>query len=182
MANEITYHSAADSGSTVYAMLENTSGQVWNGAAFEAPASGNWGDYDIPLTEAATSTGIFRASMPGAAAGTYSYVIRLQAGASPAVTDSVLGTTRWFYWSGSAVQSAAEVLLSARSEPAQGAPAVNATALVKLDYLYKNWRNRKVQSSSEFDLYADDAVTVDHKATFSDNGTTATKGEMGTGP
>lgn len=183
MANEITYHSAADSGNTVYAMLENTVGQVWNGSTFEAPASGNWGNYDIPMTEAATSTGIFRADMPGASAGTYSYTIRLQAGGSPAVTDAVLGgTTQLFYWDGSSVLSAAEALLTARAEPGQGAPLVNATALAKLDYLYKNWRNKKTQTASEFDLYNDAGDTVDQKATVSDDGTTATKGEIATGP
>jgi hypothetical protein len=103
MANELTYHSAANSGDTLYAQLENTVGQLWNGSAFEAPVSGSWTNYDIAMTEQATSTGIFRASMPAAAAGGYTFVVRKQAGGSPAVGDIVLGSSQLFYWDGSAV-------------------------------------------------------------------------------
>lgn len=68
-----------------------------------------------------------------------------------------------------------------RGEPDQGAPPVNPDAMTKIDYLFKNWRNKKTQTSSEFKLFADDASTVDQKASVSDDTTTATKGEMGTG-
>src|SRR5262245_22912673 len=69
-----------------------------------------------------------------------------------------------------------------RAEPGQGTPPATTTALAKLDYLYKAWRNRTTQTASQYSLYADDAATVDHKATFSDNGTTADRGEVATGP
>jgi hypothetical protein len=68
-----------------------------------------------------------------------------------------------------------------RGEPGQGAPPVNPDLATKIDYLFKNWRNKKTQTSTEFKIYADDATTADHKAAVSDDGTTATKGEMGTG-
>jgi len=74
------------------------------------------------------------------------------------------------------------VLTTARAEPAQGAPAASLTMLQKLDYLYKDWRNRKTQTATGYALYADDATTVDHKATFTDDGTTADRGEMSAGP
>jgi hypothetical protein len=63
-----------------------------------------------------------------------------------------------------------------RAEPGQGAPAASTSALAKLDYLYKAWRNKKEQT--EHKLFADDASTVDQKTTVSDNGTTTTVGEM----
>ena len=67
------------------------------------------------------------------------------------------------------------------AEPGQGAPAATASLSAKLNYLYKAWRNKKTQTASEFKLYADDAATVDQKATVSDDSTTTTVDEMGTG-
>ncbi len=180
MSNELTYHSAADTGSTVYAMLENVTGKLWNGSVFQDPVSGSWGDYDLPMSEQATSTGIFRADMPSVSAGAYSYVVRLQAGGSPAVGDLVLGGSGLFTWDGSAMVTAATLLLAARAEPGQGAPAVNASILAKIDYLFKSWRNKKTQDATNWKLYNNAGDTVDQKATVSDDGTT-TKGEMGTG-
>lgn len=74
------------------------------------------------------------------------------------------------------------ILQDARAEPGQGTPAVNASLAVKIDYLYKAWRNRSTQTSSQYSLYGDDATTVHQKASFSDNGTTADRGEVATGP
>jgi hypothetical protein len=68
-----------------------------------------------------------------------------------------------------------------RGEPGAGAPPVNPDAMTKLDYLYKAWRNKKEQTSSAFSLYDDAGTTVDHQATVSDDGTTATFGEVGAG-
>lgn len=68
------------------------------------------------------------------------------------------------------------------AEPAQGAPAATASLVTKIGFLYKNWRNRKTQSATTFRLYNDDAATVDHKTTVSDNGTTAGKSEFLSGP
>jgi len=68
-----------------------------------------------------------------------------------------------------------------RGEPGSGAPPVNPDAMTKLDYLYKAWRNKKEQTSAAFSLYDDAGTTVDHQATVSDDGTTATFGEIGAG-
>lgn len=68
------------------------------------------------------------------------------------------------------------------AEPGQEAPAATNTLAKKIGYLFKAWRNKKTQTSTERKLYADDATTVDQKATDSDDGTTFTKGELGTGP
>lgn len=76
----------------------------------------------------------------------------------------------------------ANSLTSNRSEPGQGAPAASTSALAKIDYLYKAWRNRKTQTSSAYKLYADDATTVDQKAAVSDDATTTDVGEIASGP
>jgi hypothetical protein len=68
------------------------------------------------------------------------------------------------------------------AEPAQGAPGATITLAAKIGYLYKAWRNKSTQTSSTYSLYADDASTVDHKSTVSDDGTTFTRGEVATGP
>lgn len=68
------------------------------------------------------------------------------------------------------------------AEPAQGTPAATATLAAKIGYLHKAWRNRNTQTATQYSLYNDDAVTIDHKATFADDGTTADRGEIATGP
>ena len=68
------------------------------------------------------------------------------------------------------------------AEPGQGAPAATASLAAKINYLYKSWRNKKTQTSTTRSLYNDAGDTVDQKATDSDDSTTFTKGELGTGP
>ena len=79
------------------------------------------------------------------------------------------------------VDSILAMLDDARTEPGQGAPPVNPDLATKIDYLYKAWRNKKTQTSSETKVFADDGTTIDHKASISDDGTTTTVDEMGTG-
>lgn len=69
-----------------------------------------------------------------------------------------------------------------RAEPGQGAPAVNADAMTKLDYLYKAWRNKKDNDGTTTNLYADDGTTVDQKQATSEAAGTVTKAEWVTGP
>lgn len=68
------------------------------------------------------------------------------------------------------------------AEPGQSNPAATATLAVKINYLYKAWRNKVTQTSSEYKLFNDDGTTVGQKASVSDNGTTFERGEIGTGP
>lgn len=68
------------------------------------------------------------------------------------------------------------------AEPPQGAPPATASLAAKLNYLYKAWRNKKTQTSTAFSLFADDTITVDQKATVSDDGTTFTHTEIAGGP
>lgn len=68
------------------------------------------------------------------------------------------------------------------AQPGQATPAATTTITLMVRYLYKAWRNQSKQTSSQYSLFNDDAVTVDQKATFADDGTTATTGEVTTGP
>lgn len=68
------------------------------------------------------------------------------------------------------------------AEPVQGTPGATITLAAKIGFLYKAWRNKTTQTATTYDLFNDDAATVDHKATVSDDGTTFTKGEVASGP
>ena len=68
------------------------------------------------------------------------------------------------------------------AEPAQGTPAATTTLAAKINFLFKAWRNRTTQTATQYSLYADDALTVDHKAAVSDDATTFDRGEIATGP
>lgn len=80
------------SGATLYAIIRNADGEVWNGAAFEAYVTANLGNYDVALTEQGTASRYYAVAMPAVVAGLYSIVAFVRAGASPAETDSVVGT------------------------------------------------------------------------------------------
>ncbi len=97
MTNEL--HVETTSGLNVYVNLLNSTGQAYNGSAFETIAGANWMDYAIAATEAAG--GIYLADMPAVAAGAYSYVAYSRAGEDPAMTDTYRGTG-WLAWSGTA--------------------------------------------------------------------------------
>ena len=99
MANELVI--SHPTGATLYALLFDATGNVWNGSAFTAPGSAAWTDYDIAMTEVATATGVYRASMPAAVAGVYGWVVRKQAGGTPAVGDIAVGVGR-IEWNGTA--------------------------------------------------------------------------------
>lgn len=68
------------------------------------------------------------------------------------------------------------------SEIGQETPAATQSIRKMIAYLYKSWRNKKTQTATEFNLFADDGTTVDHKSTVSDSSGTTTVGEIVTGP
>lgn len=100
MANEIQI--VTDTGITVYCVLLNENGLIWNGAGFVAINAVDWLSYDILLTEA--TAGIYLANMPAATIGNYMYVAYEQIGVNPAITDNVKGTG-YLVWDGSSVIS-----------------------------------------------------------------------------
>jgi len=66
--------------------------------------------------------------------------------------------------------------------PGQLAPPLTPTFEEALAWIYKTLRNKKTQTSTTWSLYADNESTVDAKATVADDGTTASKAEIATGP
>ena len=98
MANELVIR--YPTGATLYAHLLDATGQIWNGAGWEAPQNANWLDYDLAMTEAGT-TGYYRVSMPAVDAGAYSFTILLQVGGGPVVGDTAIGEGS-IQWDGTA--------------------------------------------------------------------------------
>lgn len=66
--------------------------------------------------------------------------------------------------------------------PGQESPPLAPTFVQMMTWLYKVLRNRKQQTATQWQLLADDESTVDAKATVSDDGTTAVKQEIESGP
>lgn len=81
-----------------------------------------------------------------------------------------------------AIKVVTDKLDSAQAEPGQATPAVNETPLVKLAYLFKQWRNKSDNDGSTSQLYNDDTTTVDQKRAVSQSGGTVTKNEVAAGP
>lgn len=85
-------------GLSLYALIRDISGQVWNGSAFEAYNSAHWSTYAITLTEQ-TSSGYYKGSFPAAiAAGIYSFVVHQ---GSPATLGDPAVDRGTIDWSGS---------------------------------------------------------------------------------
>lgn len=90
-------------GKTIYFLVRNANGLIWNGSSFASYVTGNYATYPITGTEQGTS-GFYVGDMPGVAAGTYSVVAKQQAGGSPAETDFSVGSGN-IQWGGSTVQA-----------------------------------------------------------------------------
>lgn len=68
------------------------------------------------------------------------------------------------------------------AEPAQGALAATASLATKINCIYKFLRNKITTTSTQISVYDDAGTTIDHKSTISDDATTFTRGEFGSGP
>lgn len=191
MASELKHVDPGYTGSTLYAVLLDSSGQAYNGSTFEALTALNWATYDIALTEQA-SLGVFLGDMPAVAAGLYTVLIYDRAGGTPATTDEHIGTGS-MDWSGTAertllttAQVNAEVVdalnVDTFAEPGQGEPPATASLATKIGYLFKAWRNKSTQTATQYSLYNDAGDTIDQKAATSDDGTTFTRNKVGAGP
>lgn len=132
----------------------------------------------VIATDAITAAAIATDAI-GSAELAASAVTEIQSGLATSASISALNNL-------SAAQVNAEVVdalnVDTYAEPGQAAPGATVSLATKISYLYKAWRNRTTQTTTEYNLYGDDATTVDQKASFSDNGTTADRGEIATGP
>ena len=97
MAKEL--QTGTDSGLTIYSVLLNNEGEIYNGVDFESINALNWTTYDISMTEA--TAGIYLADMPMLNAGSYLYISYSQSGVNPAIADEQIGYG-FIAWDGSA--------------------------------------------------------------------------------
>lgn len=84
---------AYQSGATLYAVIHNKDGTVWNNinSDFESYNSANWAQYAVALTEQ-SSSGYYRASPPaGIGSALTTECIYSQVGGSPALSDAQPG-------------------------------------------------------------------------------------------
>lgn len=114
MANEI--HVDYESGKTLYAVRFSSAGQVAlsDGSSFE-----NWGanshdadDYDVALTEIGSGGSHYVGAFDGSSnisAGRYCIVVFVQAGASPADGDKIIGSGE-INWTGSGELTSDKIL------------------------------------------------------------------------
>lgn len=100
MASELSWRHQA-TGNTLYATIRSAARTMWNGSALETLTVANWGNYDIALTETPASSYFHVGTWPAAltTTGWYWVDFYLQAGGSPAISDTLLGTLI-VYWNG----------------------------------------------------------------------------------
>lgn len=98
-------HNAA--AATLYAIIRNDDGQIWEtvGPSFEAYSTANIANYDTALTEQGTASQFYTFTFPsGISAGVYSVAVYIQAGGSPAEGDIAVAEGE-VKWDGSAVEA-----------------------------------------------------------------------------
>lgn len=96
MANEVQVNYAA--GATVYFLVRNATGSIWNGSAFEAYVTANYTTYDVAMTQQGTASGFYAGNFPSTISpGVYSIVAKNQVGGTPAETDPTVavGDYQW---------------------------------------------------------------------------------------
>ena len=112
MANEI--HADYASGNTLYAVIRNLSGQVWQVAGHVFESWGTAGhtadDYDMALADCSGSryVGDFDADIPP---GPYFVQVFRQAGGDPADTDPLV-SSRFLLWTGTGELTATKLLVN----------------------------------------------------------------------
>jgi hypothetical protein len=177
---------SAVSGSTNYAVINNASGQRWNGTTFESFNGANWSAYVNPLTEdrfSGNGTGYYKAAFPGAiAAGRYTFTFYQQLGGSPALGDTTIGSGGPMYWTGAQEDQGSIVtvlaLLNATAIPElSGIPGPTPTLFQALMLLYMSLRNIHTATSSQESITNNAGSTIT-SAGLSDNGTTYTKAQF----
>lgn len=100
MSNEIN-HKYTFTGATLYFVVENSAGLIWNGTTFVSLAVADWANYDIAMTETPASGYRYLGSMPSVAAGKYTISVFRRLGSTPAINDELLAMGN-IGWTGSA--------------------------------------------------------------------------------
>lgn len=127
MANEIQV--PATSGASLYAVILNASGLVWDGGSFVIPSGSQWSSYALRLSEA-TATGLFESDFPVAITlmGRYGTVAYQQRDSIPSVGDPVAATGS-IDWAGTAVAVPVAADAQGRVTPAATPPTASEIAV-----------------------------------------------------
>lgn len=109
--SDTTVQALATVGATVYFLVLDEDGQVWNGSTWESIEADHWASYAVPMASAGGSA-IFEAQFPPAiTTGQYAITAFAQSGGSPSASDAAIG---YFYparWSGAFVSNPAAPIL-----------------------------------------------------------------------
>jgi hypothetical protein len=177
---------SAISGNTTYAVINNASGQRWNGTAFEAFNGANWSNYVNALIEdrySGNGTGYYKCAFPSAiVAGRYTFTFYQQLGGSPTFGDPTIGSGGPMFWTGTAEDQGTSVnvlaLLNATAMPElTGIPSATPTLFDALMLLYMSLRNAHLATSVQESI-SNSAGGVITTAVIGDNGTTYTKAKF----
>jgi len=107
----VTHTTGATVYGHIFAVSGSNDGKIADvvAQAFDAYATGDIADYDLPLTELGTASQVYQVAFPAwIAAGIYRVIFRVQSGGSPAETDTVL-ESRLVYWGGASFVDLSEV-------------------------------------------------------------------------
>ena len=139
MANDTSLRLPHPTGATIYTIIfaPGTTQTAWNGTAYATFAVASWTTFATSTPETPASSGFYVAAFPtSSAAGNYHWVHYLQAGASPASTDAVVGGNEG-YWDGSTFGNVgavtAEITLPATAPLGYG-PIGTGSVTVNQDY------------------------------------------------
>lgn len=158
MANEL--RTIDTSGKTVYAVITNTAGQIWNAAtpAFETITLANWANYGVTLAEQATC-GIYFGTFPAGIAtqGRFSVYMYEQKAGAAVPADTVIATGP-IDWTGTYALN----LSVARIDLTQLVPTSNTAQTVgdSLNAARADGFGKWVQSGTTLTLYAADGTTA----------------------
>lgn len=130
MANEI--QGAFRTGRTVYALIRNQAGQIWNGTAMVSYVSGNYSLYPVTMTEQGTS-GYYVGNFPTGitAPGVYNVIMKEQIGGSAAETDPDVDAGE-VDWNGSGVYQITDI-------PTSGTAATFGTVRIAKGTMIQNF-------------------------------------------
>lgn len=180
---------AGQTGLTTYAVIRDSTGQVWNGSTFEAFAAGNWSTYDVSLIEQST-TGYYKGSFPsGISAGIYHITIHV---GSVLITDEVIGQDSGYVWDGTSrfspmsftttqkTQINTEVLDVVNSQTMAElttVPGAEATLFQAVALIYQ-WLRNDTRATATVRTVRNSNGDIIGTSAMSDDGTTFSQGKL----
>lgn len=173
MATQIQYRHTNTTDTLYMVIVRDTDGAHMNtsdGTADTSPTSGEWGNYDISMTEDSDSR-LYQATFTSTiSAGVYSVLIFKRAGGSVVVGDSMVAAPLGVFWDGSnIIQGATTVMTELSSIPAKDA---NLHQQIQLIFM---WIRNKLTSTSNVQTIFNDAGTAIGTNTISDTAGKFTK-------